>query len=97
MTRFLSMVNLVHTQEKNRKIQNLKISHLSENLSRRKRPSKLGLDTLKLRVAPFFSLFLSFFRLGRELLYKERDGRRCHGHGQRRRDGARSGRSGNRE
>ena len=67
MTRFLSMVNLVHTQEKNRKIQNLKISHLSENLSRRKRPSKLGLDTLKLRVAPFFSLFsfLSFFRLGR--------------------------------
>ena len=62
MTRFLSMVNLVHTQEKNRKIQNLKISHLSENLSRRKQPSKLGLDTLKLRVAPFFfSLFFSFF------------------------------------
>ena len=60
MKRVLSMVNFAR-KERNRKIQNLKISFVQKkSLS----PKKLGLDTLKI-VFSFFSLFsfLSFFRL----------------------------------
>ena len=58
MKRVLSMVNFAR-KERNRKIQNLKISFgQKKSLS----PKKLGLDTLKIVSLLFFSLFfLSFF------------------------------------
>ena len=69
MKRVLSMVNFaLEKEERNRKIQNLKISSVQKkSLS----PKKLGLDTLKIVSRLFFSLFflsffLSFFRLKRD-------------------------------
>ena len=68
MKRVLSMVNFAR-KERNRKIQNLKIS-FGQEISL---PKKLGLDTLKIVSRLFFSLFfLSFFLLSFFLQIKVR-------------------------